>query len=209
MPEAQRREATDSQGPWTWLGRYWGPVVASDDGVLQKEWAPRIEYSLPRARYRNEINLGATLLWLLEKRAPLEAAARTLQIDAQYRHDFERAYVANELAVRSWYADLHGQQGPAQRLLSFAYRSDPQNQWVRMTLADKMFAMLPDAAAHGMDQVQALKSILNIYPDHAATLHKLWQLEEASGHRRQAELYRRRLGMLSPLERDLKQSPAH
>ena len=49
LPEDARSSATGGEGVWTWLGRYLGPIKAlvSEDGDVQHEAAPRIEYLLP------------------------------------------------------------------------------------------------------------------------------------------------------------------
>ncbi|MEO5573715.1 MAG: spermine synthase, partial [Gammaproteobacteria bacterium] len=65
-PQTQQ-QATGGEGAWTWLGRYWGKLAPST-GPVQDEWAPRIEFRLPRARYAGELNLALLLEKLLQSR---------------------------------------------------------------------------------------------------------------------------------------------
>ncbi len=199
-PEA-RQQATGGEGAWTWLGRYWGAITPSA-GPVQDEWAPHIEFRLPRARYGGDLNLGLLIAKLLESRPSLEQAAQELNVAQSDMPDFERAYSATELAMRAWLETLQGNE-ESSKLMRLAYQANPQDRWIGFALADSMLATLPQALSRGMDQREALQTILAIRPDHAEVLRALWHLERATGNKKQAEAYRLRLQAVSPLNKEI------
>jgi len=197
----QARRATGGEGVWTWLGRYWGrPVVG--DGVVQNEWSPQIEFSLPLARYRGDIDVARLMDWLLQQRPSPQQAAKELGVANNDYRDFERAYIGSGLALRSWLARLQGHQAEANRLIRFAYQANPHDRWAGLTLADDMLATLPQALQRGMDQRQALQAIIDVRPDHIEALRALWHLAEQRGDQVAAQTYLQRLHRLSPLDRE-------
>lgn len=211
LAPAEQMAATGGEGAWTWLGRYWGNIPRST-GPVQDEWAPQIEYRLPRARYaaastakagvRDTLNLGSLLATLLERRPSLPQAAVALHVPAAALPDFERSYAASFLAVRSWVMALKGDDsGQSQRLMRLAYEANPRDRWIGFDLADKMLATLPQALERGMDKRRALLTILQIRPDHAEVLRALWQMENDAGNHQAAQAYQARLKVISPLGR--------
>ncbi len=202
MSNAAQSEATGGEGAATWLGRYWGRINASA-GPVQDEWAPHIEYRLPRARYGGELDLARLLEKLLHARPALDTAAEELGIAAGDRAAFERAYGASELALRGWLLTLRGSDEGA-RLLRLAYAANPRDRWIGFALADAMYATLPRARASGRSEQDALQAILEIRPDHADTLRRLWHLQRAAGNSAAAEQYRARLAQVSPLDKEIR-----
>ncbi|MFP5344043.1 MAG: fused MFS/spermidine synthase [Gammaproteobacteria bacterium] len=202
MSGAAQAEATGGEGAATWLGRYWGKINAGA-GPVQDEWAPRIEYRLPRARYGGEMDLARLLEKLLRARPSLDAAAKELQVAASERAAFERAYGATELAVRGWLAALRGDADGA-RLLRLAYETNPHDRWIGFALADAMYGTLPQARAGGRSERDALRAILAIRPDHTETLRRLWHLERSAGDSAAAARYRARLAEASPLDKEVR-----
>ncbi len=202
MNAEARTAATGGEGAATWLGRYWGKINAGP-GPVQDEWAPRIEYRLPRARYGGELDLARLLEKLLSARPSLDAAARELQVAESEFAAFERAYGASDLAVRAWLAALRGREEGA-RLLRLAYEANPQDRWIGYALADAMYETLPQARAGGRTERDALRAILDIRPDHVETLRRLWRLERASGNGVAAEHYRARLAEVNPLDKEIR-----
>ncbi len=224
LAPAEQMAATGGEGAWTWLGRYWGDIPQSA-GPVQDEWAPQIEYRLPRARYaaavpdtmavptaakagaqhsggRDTLNLGNLLITLLERRPSLPQAAAALHVPAAALPDFERSYVASFLAVRSWVMALSGDDsGQPQRLMRLAYEANPRDRWIGFDLADNMLATLPQAIERGIDKRSALRTILQIRPDHAEVLRALWQMEKDAGNHQAAQAYLARLKIVSPLGR--------
>ncbi len=195
----QQTAVTGGEGPWTWLGRYWGPIrVAS--GPVQDEWAPRIEFSLPQLRYTQAHDMSLLILRLLQQRPPVEAASSALQVPPDSREVFERAYIASELAMRSLNATLNKKPREAQQLMRFAYDANPRDRWVGFDIADKMFASLAQAANKGLSRRDALLKILSIRPDHAGAVKALWQLEREAGNHEKADNYLIYLRELSPLD---------
>ncbi|MCL5669075.1 MAG: fused MFS/spermidine synthase [Gammaproteobacteria bacterium] len=201
MDAEAQAAATGGEGAWTWLGRYWGKIDAGA-GPVQDEWAPRIEYRLPRARYGGEMDLARLLEKLLRVRPALDDAAQQLQIAGTDRAGFERAYGASELALRGWLAGLRG--GEDARLLRLAHEANPQDRWIGFALADAMYATLPQASAGGRSEQEALQAILEIRPDHAEVLRRLWHLERSAGDSTAAEQYRARLAEVSPLDKEVR-----
>lgn len=200
MSTEQRSAATGEEGPWTWLGRYFGQVP-STRGLMQDEWAPQIEFSLPRARYSNDWDLGELLSGLLQQRPDLRRAAAELHIPDEAIPDFERGYVGSFLAVRSWIAAIKGDEVESQRLIRIAYEANHLDRWVSAVLADKMYATLPQALAQGMDKRRALTEILRVNREHTDALRAFWHLEQEAGNERAAKTYFDRLGVASPLDR--------
>ncbi len=195
--------ATGTEGLWSWLGRYWGPVPSSD-GPVQGEWAPVIEYHLPRARYRGEMDLVVLVEWLLQQRPHFSQAQQSLAVSKAQSESFERGYVATELALRSWVAELKGDVRQGQKLLQLAYQANPKDRWVSGALADRMFAGLQAMVEQGADPRNALEAILYIRSDHVEAVRALWQLELAEGNQARAEEYRQMLKTLSPLDASLR-----
>jgi len=198
LDAAAQDTATGTEGLWSWLGRYWGAVPASE-GAVQGEWAPVIEYHLPRARYRGEMDLVVLVEWLLQQRPHFSQAQQILTVSQAQLESFERGYVATELALRSWIAELKGDVRQAQKLLQLAYQANPKDRWISGALADRMFAGLQAMVDQGADPRNALEAILYIRSDHVEALRALWQLEQAEGNQPRAEEYRRKLQVLSPL----------
>jgi len=196
----QRREATAGEGDMTWLGRYWGPIVASP-GAMQDEWAPVIEFRLPRVRYGKGVDVTVLLQQLLDMRPRVEQAAALLQVPPTLQPEFERAYIGTELLARSWVAAMRGQAGSAERLIGMAYEANPRDRWTAYALADLMLSRLDGAVARGLNRQQALQQLLQINPWQTEALRALWHEQIARGNP-QAETTRQRLLELSPLDRE-------
>ena len=196
LTEPQRKALTGGEGMWTWLGRFWG-TLPLPDGPVQDEWAPKIEFSLPVLRYGDSLDLGRTLEWLLAQRPTPEAAWHQLGFQGRPDPAFEGAYVATELAMRSWLATVQGRNREAQRLLRFAYEANPRDRWVGYGLADRLYASLP--ALDAQTRRQVLQKILDIRPDHVQALRELLRMELARDPRSPAVArYRQRLQVLAP-----------
>ncbi|MEE8379302.1 MAG: fused MFS/spermidine synthase, partial [Gammaproteobacteria bacterium] len=195
--------ATGGEGPWTWLGRYWG-VIPDFSSRIQDEWAPVIEYQLPGARYDGGLDISRVLSWLLSIRPQLELAAKELQVTKRNYPEFEGAYAGTELAHRSWLALLQGRVAEGQRLLPLAYQANSKDRWTGFALADGVLADRGAAMARGLDERQLLESVLRIRPDHTEALRGLWHLADAAGETSQAMLYRGRLKALSPLDSEVR-----
>ncbi len=202
LAPAAQQEATGAEGAWTWLGRYGGKIPPGA-GAVQDEWAPRIEFRLPRARYRGDLNLALLIEKLLGSRPSLAQAAQELNVAPPDLADFERAFSATELALRAWLATLQGKDEGA-RLMRLAYQANPQDRWIGFALADSMLATLPQVLSQGLDERQALQTILKIRPDHAEVLRALWHLERTAGNVKEAESYRARLQAASPLDSEIR-----
>ncbi|NOX92658.1 MAG: spermine synthase [Gammaproteobacteria bacterium] len=199
LTSEQAGEATGGEGAWTWLGRYWGEIPEFDV-PRQDEWAPVIEYQLPEARYDGSLDISKVLSWLLSIRPPLDMSVSNLGVDENGFPQFERAYIATELAHRSWLALLYGKVAEGQRLLPLAYQANPKDRWVGFALADAVLQDRAAAQARGLSEQQLLESVLRIRPDHVEALRRLWKLEELAGDTEQAAAYWQRFAVLSPLD---------
>jgi len=192
-------EATGGEGVWTWYGRYWG-ALALDAGPLQSEWSPVIEYGLPAAKYKNKLNLTDVLAYLLFNRPTASLAAQQLGVNKASYEQFEAAYMASEMLVRSWLAGFAGRAMEAQQLLRLAHSANAQDRWVGFDMADKMFSSVQEAVNKGVDEVEALHGILAIREDHVPTLKALWRKALEAGQTDQANDYHRKLKQLVPLD---------
>jgi spermidine synthase len=207
-----RNNATGGEGAWTWLGRYFGPIksLVRDDGDVQHETAPRIEYLLPKARYRGELDLAALLTQLLKQRPAWQRAADELQLPVDTREQFEKSYSATELALAGWVAALRGKAEEGNRLLQLAYQANPQDRWVGVALVTPIWsqleAMLQQGArvqdTFGKDARDVLAAILRIRPDHVPALKMLLNLEQVAGNQQRVDELRVQLIQLSPLDHD-------
>jgi len=202
LSEADAEAATGGEGPWTWLGRYWGKIPVLDV-PRQDEWAPVIEYQLPGARYDGGLDISKVLSWLISIRPELDVASKDLGVDEKQFPQFERAYIATELAHRSWLALLHDNIAEGQRLLPLAYQANPRDRWIGFALADAVLEDGAAAQARGLTEQQLLESVLRIRPDHVEALRRLWHLAQAAGETEQAAAYRQRFAQLSPLDAEL------
>jgi len=205
MPPEDGREATGGEGLWTWLGRYWGEIPEFSDTVpLQDEWAPVIEFALPRVRYTGGTEPAVMWRWMLSWRESAGQAAKALHVGANHFMSFKRAWAASGLDVRLWMAELAGDEHRAVQFAELAHRANAEDRWPAFSLADRMFASLQSAVSQGVGRRQALERILALRPDHEGALRGMLRLAEASGDAAQIRLWRRRLGALSPLAFDVR-----
>ena len=208
LDDTQRQMATGGEGVWTWLGRYWGPLPMGK-GAVQDEWLPRIEFSLPRARYSGQLDLAVILNYLLQRRPSLQQAAAQLQVPPQYMTQFQDAYEATQLAHKSWLAFLTSQSSDqnyqAEKMLQTAYRANPQDRWIGFAVADGALASLDSATGQKYDEVQVLESVLKVRPDHPEALLRLWRLSKAQGDSEKAAQLKARFAKIDPLSKALTQ----
>jgi len=191
------------ENQFAWLGRYWGKINIDDSGPVQDEWAPHIEFRLPSARYNGELDLSKLLSYLLQQRPHVSVAASELNIDSTHYAAFERAYIATELAHRSWLAMLRNNASEGQRLLRLAYQANPADHWISYAVADATLANFEVAKPAGISEKTILESVLRIRPDHAEALKRMWQLEEEGGNFEAAMQYKKQFAELSPLDKAL------
>ncbi|CAH1388129.1 fused MFS/spermidine synthase [Candidatus Nitrotoga sp. M5] len=198
MSLEQQNEATASEGGWTWLGRYWGPLPGNR-GQVQDEWSPVIEFHLPRARYAGKLDVANLLQTLLNTRPKVEVAANFLGILDSDIDAFERAYIGSELITRSWLAAARGATQQANQLTHLAHKANAKDRWIAYALADMMFLSLVQAREHGLSEKEALQKILHLNPYHVEAVRALWRIERKAGDAR-AEVSRAHLLELSPLD---------
>lgn len=202
LPQQQLLAMTGGEGLWSWLGRFWGEMPQTE-GPVQDEWAPTLEFHLPGARYRGELDLARLLHDLLASRPRVEQAAEFLQVPLDQREYFTRAYAATELAERSWLALLRGQQEESRKLMRLAYQANPQDRWVMAAMADNIMATVELAARQGIDEGQVLQAVLKIRPDHPEALRRQLELARLRADKQLEKTVRERLRVVSPLDSSL------
>ncbi|MDX8406151.1 MAG: spermine synthase, partial [Mariprofundus sp.] len=195
--DAQNR-ASGGEGLWSWLGRFWGEIPAFAT-PMQDEWAPVIEYSLPRVRFGAGVDMDLMWRWLLSWRSSDDLAATLLAVPGGQKQLFKRARVATALNVRLWMAELAGDERRVVDMARLAYRANPKDRWPAFALADRMFDSLATATDDGLSRREALMRILSLRPDHEAALRAMMELEQQQGHTAAASLWRQRLHTISPL----------
>ncbi len=200
----QQGLATAHEGAWTWLGRYWGPIPDSQ-GPLQDEWAPQIEFRLPRLRYGRETTLIPVLAELLQRRPAVEQAQRLLGIVPAQAPAFQRSFIGTDLLVRSWVAELSGQSAQAQRLVGMAFQANPQDRWILFAFTDRLLQRLSQSSVEDGARQQALKKLLQLNPEQPDVLRALWQVQRRMQDP-QAEATRQALLQLVPLDREARRA---
>ncbi len=206
MSTEQIAGATGGEGPWTWLGRYWGTIV-TDSGPIQDEWWPQVEYRLPAARYGGAIDVKSVLDFLLKQRPLLRNVVEEFDLPEAAREPFERAFIGTDLAVRSWHMRLSGRQGEALRLLRLAYEANPADQWISYQLADEMLLSVVSETGPDIGRLDAIEAILKVAPEHPEVLEALWRTLEGLGRSEPAAEVLQRLQRIDPLRRLTPESP--
>jgi spermidine synthase len=196
LPAASTQSITGGEGAWTWLGRYWGEIDISHHGPVQDEWLPQIEFYLPKIRYHEDFSLVNMLSWLISIRPHLNDAAKQLGIQQGTFAQFEKSYIATELAYRAWLSLFENKSGQELRLFKLAYEANPKDRWVGFALADRMFASIDNS---GLDRRKALGAVLKVRHDHVEALEAMWRLEQEDGNKQAAQRYLARLKAVDPL----------
>jgi len=205
LTEEGRHLILGGENKFAWLGRYWGKINVSASGRIQDEWAPQIEFRLPAARYSGELDLAKLLNYMLQHRPHVSVAAKDLGVDTANYAAFERAFIATDLAHRSWLALLRNNSQEGQRLLKLAFQANPSDRWISYAVADATLANYETNRPEGISEKAILESVLKIRPDHAEALRRLWQLAAAEGNLETAQQYKKRFAELSPLDAQLHQ----
>jgi spermidine synthase len=195
----QRTQSTASEGESAWLGRYWGPIAASA-GATQHEWAPVIEFLLPRLHYGPGADVAPLLQSLLAGRPTIEQATRLLRVPPPQQDAFRLAYIGTELRVRSELASWQGSTLEADHLLGLAYEADPHDRWIDYAVSDRLLANVDAAPERGLSRQELLQKILVINPWSVDAWRALWTLQRAHGDAA-AAASRARILELSPLDR--------
>jgi spermidine synthase len=198
LTSRQRKEATAGEGDYVWLGRYWGPI-AVPAGPAQHEWAPVVEFLLPRLQFGGA-DPGALLTWLLAQRPTLARAGQLLDVAPAQQEEFGRAYVGTELLVRSEVAGLQDRALEADRLLGLAYDASPHDRWIDYAVSERLLASIDAAPERGLNRQEFLQKILRINPWSVDAWRALWILQRAHGDA-DAPASRARVLELSPLDR--------
>jgi len=201
LSPAQLQQLSGGEGIWSWLGRYWGPIPPMQV-QLQDEWAPVIEFALPKIRFGEGMDLRELLRWLFSWRLSEAEAGRQLALPDNAVEPFARAFAAVGLNSRLWLAELSNRADLAAPLARMAWEANPQDRWAGFALADRMFASLDGPLPAGLSREEALQRILQIRPDHAGAVRAMIELKSAAGDSGAAEEWRRRLHAIAPLARD-------
>jgi len=198
-------EATGGEGLWTWLGRYWGRIPLYTDVPFQDEWAPVIEFSLPRIRFGSGMDPVAMWHWMLSWREQAPEAALALHVQKSNFTIFKRAWAATGLNVHLWLAELAADDRQTVRWAQLAHRANANDRWPSLLLADRLFASLEGGGRTSVNRKAALLRILSLRPDHEGAIRAIMHLELQQGNDAAAQVWRQRLLVLSPLAFDLRQ----
>jgi|UPI00035D9E88 spermidine synthase len=198
----QRAQAFGGETAWTWLSRYWGTaqsLVSQQQGRVQDEWWPIIEYVLPHMHY-GESSLPSLWQQLLRQRPQWQDAAADFHVDAAAQEAFKRAWFANTLLMRGQLLQIApSQRAPdPMRLFDMAYRAAPDNRWAAFAVADAMYNSLAAGLPPHMSMEEALQKILSIRPDHERALQRLLELATAQGNDALAQQCSQALERVSP-----------
>ena len=139
----------------------------------------------------------------LQRRPHVSVAMQDLGIDSENRARFERAYIGTELAHRSWLALLQKKNSEGHRLLRLAYQANPNDRWIATAVADASLENYDIAKPDDVSEEKILLSILDIQPDHANVLKRLWQMYLKLGQNKKALEYKERFRKLSPYDSSL------
>jgi len=202
LSSKQLDDITGKEGLFTWVSRYWGKIEEIG-GRVQDEWAPVIEFQLPKAKFNRQIDLVALLNYLQKNRPSVDQAIIELGVTKDDVENFVNSYKANELYYESWISIFAGKQLEGERLLMQAYELNKKDQWVGFGIADSMFSSLEHAKTQGIDELSALKRILSIRADHIDALKALLRISEEKGFDAQTAALKVMLKELSPLDKDL------
>ena len=203
LPANIQKRVTGGEGVMTWLSRYWGKIPDSR-GPLQDEWAPTLEYHLPKARYNGEINLFDTESYVLSLRPSSLQAANELGIPKQDDDNFKKTFAASTLAEQAWLASFGGDNKKSAQLMQKAFRLNKDDRWISFAFADQLMSNMARLTKSGIPENKILQSILKIRPDHPEALRRLWIEAKQNGNLNQATEYRQRLLDISPLDKSLK-----
>ncbi|MDQ6950351.1 MAG: fused MFS/spermidine synthase [Mariprofundales bacterium] len=200
LPVAVPQGGDGGEGWMTWAGRLWGEIPDLN-APLQSEWRPVIEYSLPKLHYRRE---GRTLVdvwqWLFTLRASNAVALHLLAVPKAQQEEFVRARSATEFNVRSWIAQLLGNDPATRHWLRQAYIANPKNRWASFAVADRlMMAIEQHRLPKGFSRKRALLQLLYIRPDHEQALRAMIALTVDDPVAQQK--WRDRLHHIAPLAR--------
>ncbi|MDH5256383.1 MAG: fused MFS/spermidine synthase [Gammaproteobacteria bacterium] len=200
LTSEQRKEATGGEGVWTWAGRYWGKIP-QNNWQIQDEWAPVIEFQLPKAKFNRQLDLGELLRFMLSLHSTEANALIDLQIKPDEVTKFSDSFQATTLYYRSWLAYFSGQNLESQKILSAAYARNSSDQWIGFGMADAMFASLSQAIENGISETEALEKILAIRPDHLAATKRLLSIFLKQGKIKDAEKLKARILEISPFDK--------
>jgi len=180
LNEKQQVDIMGGEGKWSWLGRYWGRINVSGN-MVQDEWAPVIEYQLPKAKFNRQIQLRSLLTIMLNMRPKLSTAMTELRIKEKDSRKFESAYLATEMYVQSWISLFSGEEQRAQELLEMSFLNNPQDRWIGFSLADKLLESISEAVKQGYTEKEVLTKILQIRPDHIGALKAMSKIMKLEG----------------------------
>ncbi len=204
LPAQARDQASGGEGLWTWLGRCWGEIPRFGRDVrLQDEWAPVIEYALPRVRYGGGVDALATWRWLLDWRQKDDRVAALLGLDGS--ETLRRVRAASAIDVRMWIAELAGDERRAVQWARLAMKANPKDRWPATLLADRMLESIAHGLPEGLDRPAALSRILKLRPDHPEALRAMLQWAREQRDAAAIEHWRRRLLAVSPLASEARQ----
>lgn len=194
-------EITGGEGVWTWLGRYWGPVPSQKNWGIQDEWAPKIEFQLPQAKFNRQIDLGKLLAFLHSIRSPGDEALNELHVPESGKSSFKKAYQATNDYYSSWQAYFSGRSLESQKFLANAYALNPKDQWIGFGMADALYSSIDQAVKNGIPEKKALDRILGIRPDHIPALKRRLAIADKEKDEITSKKLKESIVKISPLDK--------
>ena len=201
LPPDALDELSGKEGIYTWSSRYWGKITGVGTRI-QDEWAPVIEFQLPRAKFNRQMDFNAILDFLKKHRPSVEQAMSELAVSENEVAKFSQAYAATSLYYESWIDYFSGRQADSERKLMMALAQNENDQWIGFGVADALYASFSQTQQQGINELDALRRILSIRPDHIGALKRVLQISEEKGWTEQAAALKNQLKKLSPLDKD-------
>ncbi|MDH5257389.1 MAG: hypothetical protein OEX07_05260, partial [Gammaproteobacteria bacterium] len=161
-----------------WVVKYWGKIISDTEGLIQDEWFPVIEYSLPKKRYSGESNVDSLLRFLLESRLDIRAEELPIPVASLFGTRLGKAYASNRLFYEAY---LKRTSDDMAKYAQLAHLSNPTDFWAGRQLADLMFSSVQQGLPSGVSRLEALRGILAVRPDHLQTLALYQAVFEQSG----------------------------
>ena len=140
---------------------------------------------------------------MISHRPDLNAAISELNVSKVDEPYFKQAYTSSEMYMRSWMAYFSGKQQESQNLLSMAYATNPDDQWIGFGLADAMFGSKSQAVAQGYSEIEILTKVLDIRPDHLEALRSLKNINVENGNLEEVERLKKLMKLIAPLDKEI------
>lgn len=179
LTDEQRSIVSAGEGPYTWLGRYWGPIPPSS-GELQDEWHPLLEFHLPWVKWSNQMSLISTMNYLVAERPNVMAVQLVLNLPVLVQKEWRHDYQATSLLAQSWVSGMQGNEVQTERYQSAAMEENPHDRWAAYALSDRFLSRLTVITNHGVNPIPLLKHLIQLNPNQPDLWLALWKIQVKS-----------------------------